>query len=213
MKLFPNESQIEGMTDKEKTQLTEINLGCKDHDTEHTYKLFVTTFLGYGANEAMARHRRDLILSQIENLNANDTFQGLSSSSRIVDPCLPLDYMEKPAVKFDTQKFNVSDEIKSKLEGIGKIYVRGNGDWQQCFESLKFFSKKGEKYSFCNEKESGSCHDEGIKIPPIQFDEAEFYGFSEFWYTMEDVLHMGGHYISTKFQRAAKVRHSRYLLD
>jgi Golgi nucleoside diphosphatase len=47
--------------------MVEINLGCKDHDTEHTYRLFVTTFLGYGANQAMARHRRDLILKQISN--------------------------------------------------------------------------------------------------------------------------------------------------
>ena len=41
-------------------------MGCKDHDTEHTYRIFVTTFLGYGANEALARHRRDLVLSQVE---------------------------------------------------------------------------------------------------------------------------------------------------
>lgn len=52
--------------DHEKSQVAEINLGCKDHDTEHTYRIFVTTFLGYGANEALARHRRDLVLSQVE---------------------------------------------------------------------------------------------------------------------------------------------------
>jgi len=52
---------------KERAEMVEINLGCKEHDTEHTYRLFVTTFLGYGANEAMARHRRDLILKQIHD--------------------------------------------------------------------------------------------------------------------------------------------------
>ena len=51
----------------EKSLIVEINLGCKDHDTEHTYRVYVTTFLGYGANEAMARQRRGLVLSQLEN--------------------------------------------------------------------------------------------------------------------------------------------------
>ncbi len=59
--------QMEGMTDGEKSQTVEINLGCRQHDTEHTYRVFVTTFLGYGANEAMARHRRDLVLQQVED--------------------------------------------------------------------------------------------------------------------------------------------------
>lgn len=51
--------------EKERSQVTELNLGCKEHDMEHTYRIFVTTFLGYGANEALGRHQRDLILSQV----------------------------------------------------------------------------------------------------------------------------------------------------
>ena len=53
--------------ENERLQVEEINLGCSDDDTEHTYKVFVKTFLGYGANEALARHRRDLLLSQIKS--------------------------------------------------------------------------------------------------------------------------------------------------
>ena len=51
----------------ERLQVEDINLGCSDDDTEHSYKVFVKTFLGYGANEALARHRRDLILEQIKS--------------------------------------------------------------------------------------------------------------------------------------------------
>ena len=30
------------------------------------------------------------------------------------------------------------------------------------------------------------------------------YGFSEYWYTLDDILHVGGHYKEEKFIRAAK---------
>ena len=62
--------------ENERLQVEEINLGCSDDDTEHTYKVFVKTFLGYGANEALARHRRDLLLSQIKSGVRSETEQG-----------------------------------------------------------------------------------------------------------------------------------------
>lgn len=40
---------------------------------------------------------------------------------------------------------------------------------------------------------------------PVNFSNSEFYGFSEFYYCMEDVLRMGGQYDSGMFSRAAKV--------
>ena len=55
------------MQENERLQVEEINLGCSEDDTEHSYMVFVKTFLGYGANEALARHRRDLILEQIKS--------------------------------------------------------------------------------------------------------------------------------------------------
>lgn len=40
---------------------------------------------------------------------------------------------------------------------------------------------------------------------PINFSNSEFYGFSEFFYCMEDVLRIGGQYDSEKYSRVAKV--------
>ena len=47
-------------------QVSNINIGFRgDNQPQHSYRLFVTTFLGYGANEALARHQRSLLFTQI----------------------------------------------------------------------------------------------------------------------------------------------------
>lgn len=130
---------------------------------------------------------------------------GLNDSSRLADPCLPLNFTEEPLVKFSIDKMNLTQERKASLGQIEKLYLKGTGDWAKCYEDLKSFAKSGEKFVMCQDKDKSTCHSAGIKIPSIQFEEAAFYGFSEFWYTMEDILRMGGPYISTKFARAAKV--------
>lgn len=48
---------------------------------------------------------------------------------------------------------------------------------------------------------------------PINFSNSEFYGFSEFFYCMEDVLRIGGQYDSDKYSQAAKVHTHRHTLS
>lgn len=49
------------------------------------------------------------------------------------------------------------------------------------------------------------CAMNGVRRPMIDFHNSEFYGFSEFFYTMEDILKMGGKFNGIQFQRQANV--------
>lgn len=39
-----------------KNLLAEFNLGCDAHQTEHMYRVYVATFLGFGGNAARQRY-------------------------------------------------------------------------------------------------------------------------------------------------------------
>ena len=49
------------------------------------------------------------------------------------------------------------------------------------------------------------CSLNGMYQPPIDYADSEFYGFSEFYYSMEDVLRMAGKYNVKSYQHAAQV--------
>ena len=57
------------------------------------------------------------------------------------------------------------------------VHLYGVGDWETCCSLLTNFTKQRDTTRPCRE----NCPDEGIRPPPIQFDNSEFYGFSEFW--------------------------------
>ena len=65
------------------------------------------------------------------------------------------------------------------------------GDWDKCYEILTEFTSGREPYfDTCSSKDD-TCPNAGIKMPPIPMQNSEFYGFSEYWYSMEEVLGMG----------------------
>ena len=58
-------------------------------------------------------------------------------------------------------------------------------------EILTEFTNDREPYfKTCSSKDD-TCPNAGMKMPPIPMQNSEFYGFSEFWYSMEEVLGMG----------------------
>ncbi|XP_071310949.1 ectonucleoside triphosphate diphosphohydrolase 4 isoform X1 [Agelaius tricolor] len=95
--------------------LAEVNLGCDAHQTEHVYRVYVATFLGFGGNAARRRYEESLISSSLlRNRQA-----GLSPQAPVPDPCLPRD---------------AQDELRHR--GL-RLQLRGTGDFQLCRERLR----------------------------------------------------------------------------
>ncbi|XP_027008569.1 ectonucleoside triphosphate diphosphohydrolase 4 isoform X2 [Tachysurus fulvidraco] len=160
-----------------KNLLAEFNLGCDAHRTEHVYRVYVSTFLGFGGNAARQRYEENLIRSTRLQNKLLDQHRGESPDSPVLDPCLPLD---------------LQDEVGPPGQ---KLHLRGTGDFEQCRLHLQpFLNRTNETSSSLN----------GVYQAPINFRNSQFYGFSEFYYCTEDVLRMGGDYNSTKYANAAK---------
>lgn len=160
-----------------KILLAEFNLGCDVQHTEHVYRVYVTTFLGFGGNFARQRYE-ELVLN--ETLNKNRLLgqkTGLSPDNPFLDPCLPVG-------------------LTDVLERNGHIlHIRGKGDWATCGALLRpLLARSNTSHASLN----------GIYQSPIDFNNSEFYGFSEFFYCTEDVLRIGGHYHGPTFAKAAQ---------
>ncbi|KAM6106712.1 ectonucleoside triphosphate diphosphohydrolase 4 isoform 2-T2 [Pterocles gutturalis] len=160
-----------------KNLLAEFNLGCDAHQTEHVYRVYVATFLGFGGNAARQRYEDNLFTSTVLKNRLLGKQTGMTSDSPYLDPCLPLD---------------AQDEIQQNGQ---TLHLRGTGDFNLCREIIQpFMNKTNETQTSLN----------GVYQPAVHFQNSEFYGFSEFYYCTEDVLRMGGDYNAAKFIKAAK---------
>ena len=194
---------ISRFSQKDKGKVVEVNLGCSDSST-HNYKLYVTTFLGYGANEAIARYHRHLVLSQFKSPSL--VIRGLTKKFPYEDPCIPKGLQDNITLNVDVENLNLDLKYAS-LKPSHVLYLQGTGDWQKCYETLTDFVNSGEVYfKPCDKLQ---CPDNGIKMPPVDLKEMEIYGFSEFWYTTQDIFQMGGTYDYYQFSQAAQAFCSR----
>jgi len=208
----PKDINLNIFSEKDKPKVVDINLGCRDSDQSHRYRLFVTTFLGYGANEAIARYHRYLVLSQFEekyNTNRGDSINllGIDPEHHILDPCLPLNLKQNISIHFDVKNLINAQEAKSIFKDEADrimVYAIGTGDWDKCYETMSQFVKSSEPYFLSCSSDDPGCPNAGIKMPPIPLEHTDFYGFSEFWYTTEDIVHMGGLYSYDNFANASR---------
>ncbi|XP_037090002.1 LOW QUALITY PROTEIN: ectonucleoside triphosphate diphosphohydrolase 7-like [Pollicipes pollicipes] len=168
-----------------RSSMAVINLGCADHDREHTYRVYVTTFLGYGANEAFRRHS--------EAIRARYT----NGTRRLYDPCLVREFSDRALLKNTTY---CSEQQPPPANC--SVPVVGTGDWHQCEELVRKQIVEERKTRLCPEGPDGCTRT--LVAPPVNLSELELYGFSEFWYSMEDTLRSGGNYSYKRFSQTAK---------
>ena len=151
---------------------------------EVVHKVFVTTWLGYGTNQARERYVAQAINTFESNRSANPD----PSSDTILDPCLPkgLELVGQPV-----QPPSASQHSKQPHTLVG------TGSFEQCLEKTSPLLNKNAPCS------APPCLLDGVHVPPIDFSVSNFIGVSEYWYSAEHVFGLGGAYDFVQYERAA----------
>lgn len=125
------------------------------------YKVFVTTWLGFGVNQARSRYVHALV----------DASSG-DGVTELPDPCLPRGLRS-------TLK---GEEIQAGTEANG-VHLIGTGLFGECLSQTYPLLEKDQ--TPCKET---SCLLQGAHTPAIDFDVNHFVGVSEYWYTTHEIF-------------------------
>lgn len=149
---------------------------------EVKHSVFVTTWLGYGTNQARERYVGKAILDHEKARR-----EGRAVDDDVVhDPCLPkdLELVEHPLHKEEGHPNKAHRLV-------------GTGSFEQCMRDTAPLLNKDTP---CPDT---SCLMNGIYVPPINFSVSHFIGVSEYWYSSEHIFGLGGAYDFVQYERAA----------
>eukprot|EP00053_Salpingoeca_punica_P005305 m.53587 g.53587 ORF g.53587 m.53587 type:complete len:532 (-) comp13180_c0_seq2:151-1746(-) len=159
-----------------------------------SHKLFVSTYLGFGANKA--RERYVLHLWSKHYANRPDLSEGDAPLHIMHDPCMPNGLedrwsLERPILLPNGTYVSMTRDVL--LVGIGNFDL--------CHTSLLdvLLTPFGPERGNCTRRE---CVLNGIFQPPPTA-EMEWLGLAEFWYSSHDVLGLEGRYRAGAYRRAA----------
>lgn len=152
----PNSTEAE----KHANDLTLMRLRSVDGLPEE-YRVFVTTWLGFGVNEARKKYVAILL----------DEF-AVEDLAEIPDPCLP----HGVKLTFDGKLVSEENMVNQHLLGTGKF--------DECLRrTLPLLEKQKE----CVDQ---PCLINGQHVPAIDFDVNHFVGISEYWHTTHEIFEM-----------------------
>jgi golgi apyrase len=152
------------------------------------HEVFVTTWLGYGTNQARERYVAKAIDEYEEARPAGSRHGSSTEGELIADPCLPknLQLTETP---MHTRPTDAHADTPHTLVGTGSF--------EQCLQkALPLLNKEAP----CPDS---PCLFNGVHVPPIDFAVSHFIGVSEYWYSSEHVFNLGGAYDFVQYERAA----------
>ncbi|KAF4125349.1 Golgi nucleoside diphosphatase [Geosmithia morbida] len=127
--------------------------------TSAEYKVFTTTWLGFGANQARERYLEHLLE------------QYGDEASEIPDPCMPRGLQT-------TTDGTATDSVKSPEPPL----LTGTGQFDECLRLTYPLLKKDAP---C---EDDPCLINGQHVPAIDFNVNRFVGVSEYWHTTHSVF-------------------------
>ncbi|KAJ7216976.1 nucleoside-diphosphatase [Mycena pura] len=148
-------------------------------DIQH--KVFVTTWLGYGTNQARERYVGQAI-------NEHEQTRVKGDDDIVHDPCLPMD------LELDERPVHVgptTDHAKKPHRLVG------TGSFEQCMKKTAPLLNNSAP---CPDT---PCLMNGVHVPTIDFSVSHFIGVSEYWYSSEHVFGLGGPYDFVQYERAA----------
>lgn len=128
------------------------------------YKVFVTTWLGFGVNEARRRYIETLM-----------KLSGVTNPKSLQDPCLPVGLST-------TTKGDVFSSGPRRLLDGNNPYLVGTGQFDQCLNQTFPLLNKN---AVCI---NAPCMLDGTHVPAIDFDVNKFVGVSEYWHTTHEIF-------------------------
>ena len=144
--------------------------------TEIKHRVFVTTWLGYGTNQARERYVAEVVRrAEVEMLG----------DGGIEDPCLPKDLVLTETVSPNGASLTTPRTLV------------GTGSFTQCLQQTAPLLNKDVPCS------DAPCLFNGVHVPRINFASSHFIGVSEYWYSSEHVFGLGGPYDFVQYERAA----------
>jgi len=174
--------------------LIDVRLRLLGGDEIH-HKVFVTTWLGYGTNQARERYIGRAI-TDYENVQKDDEHHDIHDDDHdsdehhmIPDPCLPKNLeLEETPVHLQNPS---TPHLKTKHKMLG------TGSFEQCMK------KTATLLNTTKPCPDTPCLMNGVHVPPIDFSVSHFIGVSEYWYSSEHIFGLGGAYDFVQYERAA----------
>ena len=148
------------------------------------HKVFVTTWLGYGTNQARERYVGKIITENDASLSGDGDDDHL-----VLDPCLPkdLELTEAPVHATSPATAHLSKPHR----------MLGTGSFERCMK------KTASLLSTTKPCPDTPCLMNGVHVPPIDFSVSHFIGVAEYWYSSEHIFGLGGAYDYVQYERAA----------
>ena len=142
------------------------------------HKVFVTTWLGFGMNEARVTYIKRLVEAS-----------AAPGVKELPDPCLP---------KGVSTTLDGDDDLKKK-KGKEPVLV-GTGKWEECLKQTYPLLQKDVP---CMDS---PCLLRGVHVPGIDFSVNHFVGVSEYWHTTHEIFDFGEDhpYDYTEYQKKVK---------